>query len=33
MPHMVFRSIELNFVDRFLIHAMVHKLSSVELEV
>ena len=27
---MVFKPVELNLVDRFLIYAMVHKLSSVE---
>ena len=27
---MVFRSVEFNLVDRFLIHAMVHKLLPVE---
>ena len=29
----LFKSVELNLVDRFLIYAMVHKLSSVEHEV
>ena len=27
---MVFRSVELNLVDRFLVYVMVHKLSPVE---
>ena len=28
--YLLFRSVELNLADRFLIYAMVHKLSSVE---
>ena len=28
--HVVFKPVELNLADKFLIYAMVHKLSSVE---